>query len=139
VAVFGGGMLAEYCSVKVAGCLVLPENVTSAEGAAAHVNPLTALGIVATVRREGYSAMVHTAAASALGQMLIKICQSDGIGLVNIVRSKAQEDLLHNLGARYVCNSTSPGFEKELLEAVAATRPGSPLTRSAAARWRGRS
>jgi NADPH2:quinone reductase len=79
-AVFGGGMLAEYCSVKVAGCLVLPENVTSAEGAAAHVNPLTALGIVATVRRKGYSAMVHTAAASALGQMLIKYARATGSG-----------------------------------------------------------
>ena len=122
VAVFGGGMLAQYGVVKAAACLVLPEGVTPAEGAAVHVNPLTALGIAETVRREGYSAFVHTAAASALGQMLVKICQSDGIELVNIVRSKAQEDLLRGLGARYVCNSTSPGFEAELVEAIAATK-----------------
>lgn len=122
VAMFGGGMLAEYCLQKAAGCLLLPEGVTPAEGSTAHVNPLTALGIAETVRREGYPSMIHTAAASALGQMLVKICQKDGIELVNIVRGKAQEDILRGLGARYVCNSTSPGFEAELVEAAAATK-----------------
>jgi NADPH:quinone reductase-like Zn-dependent oxidoreductase len=121
VAVFGGGMLAQYCSVKAADCLLLPEDVTPAEGAAAHVNPLTALGIVETVRRQGHSALIHTAAASTLGQMLNRICQNDGIEIVNIVRSTAQEEMLRALGARYVCNSTAPGFEAELLEAAAAT------------------
>ena len=121
VAVFGGGMLAQYCSAKAADCLLLPEGITPAEGAVAHVNPLTALGIVETVRREGHSALVHTAAASTLGQMLNRICQSDGIEIVNVVRSKAQEEILRALGARYVCNSTLPGFETDLLEAAAAT------------------
>jgi NADPH:quinone reductase-like Zn-dependent oxidoreductase len=121
VAMFGSGMLAQYCSAKAADCLVLPEGVTAAEGAAAHVNPLTALGIVETVRREGHSALIHTAAASAVGQMLNRICRSDGIELVNIVRSHAQEERLRALGARYICNSAEPEFAGKLEEAVAAT------------------
>ena len=121
VAMFAGGMLAHHGLVKAADCLLLPEGVTPAEGAAAHVNPLTALGIVETVRREGHAALVHTAAASTVGQMLNRICRSDGIEIVNIVRSTAQEELLRALGARHVCNSTAPGFETDLREAVAAT------------------
>lgn len=121
VAMFGGGMWAQYRSLKAADCLVLPEGTTPAQGATAHVNPLTALGIVETVRREGHTAFVHTAAASALGQILNKICLGDGIGLVNIVRSKEQENILRTLGARYICNSTSPQFESELIEAITAT------------------
>lgn len=121
VGMFGSGMMAQYCVVKAADCLALPEGITAAEGSAAHVNPLTALCIAETVWREGHSALVHTAAASALGQMLNRICQSDGIELVNVVRSKAQEEILRALGARYVCNSTAPDFKAELIEAIAAT------------------
>lgn len=121
VAIFGGSMFAQYRSLKATDCLVLPEDTTPAQGAAAHVNPLTALGIVETVRREGHSAFVHTAAASALGQILNKICVSESIDLVNIVRSTEQENILRSLGARYICNSASPKFEIELTEAITAT------------------
>lgn len=121
VAVLGGAMYAQYRCIPVAQCLPLPEGTTPAEGASSFVNPLTALGMVETMRREGHKALVHTAAASNLGQMLNRICIQDGIGLVNIVRKKEQEDILRALGARYVCNATSPTFMQELTDALVAT------------------
>lgn len=121
VAVLGGAMYAQYRRTKTAECLVLPEGATPADGASCFVNPLTALGMVETMRREGHTALVHTAAASNLGQMLNKICLKDGVPLVNIVRSAEQERLLRDLGAAYVCDSTSPNFTEELTEALVAT------------------
>jgi NADPH:quinone reductase len=121
VAALGGGMYAQARCVQVAQCLLLPEGTSAAEGASAFVNPLTALGMVETMRREGHTALVHTAAASNLGQMLNRLCIEEGIGLVNIVRKPEQVDLLAGLGAVHVCNSTAPGFMQELTEALAAT------------------
>lgn len=121
VAVLAGGMYSQYRTVPAASCLVLPDDVTAAEGASCFVNPLTALGMVETMRDEGHTALVHTAAASNLGQMLNKICAHDNVGLVNIVRSTAQEELLRGIGARYVCNSTADDFVPALVEAVAET------------------
>jgi NADPH2:quinone reductase len=121
VAVLGGAMYAQYRCVPVEQCLVLPEGATAVDGASSFVNPLTALGMVETMRMEGHTALIHTAAASNLGQMLNRICIKDGIGLVNVVRSAEQEALLRNLGAQYVCNSTSDHFISELTEAIAAT------------------
>ena len=121
VAVLGGGMYAQYRVAKAAACLVLPDGATPAEGASCFVNPLTALSMVETMRRENHTALVHTAAASNLGQMLNKICMKDGVALVNIVRSAEQAETLRKLGAKYVCDSTSPNFMAELTDAVAAT------------------
>src|SRR5437762_9140215 len=121
VAVIGGAMYSQYRSIKVEQCLVLPEGTTAAQGASCFINPLTALGMVETMRREGHTALVHTAAASNLGQMLNKICLADGIPLVNIVRKPEQEELLRSLGAVHVCNSGSPTFASDLLEALKAT------------------
>jgi NADPH2:quinone reductase len=121
VAVLGGAMYTQYRCIPAAQCMALPKDATPAEGASAFVNPLTALGMVETMRREGHKALVHTAAASNLGQMLNRICKEDGIGLVNIVRRKEQEDLLRGIGAPYVCNAASPDFMQELTEALAAT------------------
>jgi NADPH:quinone reductase-like Zn-dependent oxidoreductase len=121
VALIGGAMYAQYRVMKAKDCLALPEGTTAAEGASAFVNPLTALGMVETMRREGHTALVHTAAASNLGQMLNRICQKDGIELVNVVRSEAQEKLLRDLGARYVVNSAAPSFIEDLTAAVTAT------------------
>jgi NADPH2:quinone reductase len=121
VAMLGGAMYAQYRCIPVAQCMLLPEGTTPAEGASAFVNPLTALGMVETMRREGHKALVHTAAASNLGQMLNRICIQDGIGLVNIVRKKEQEDILRAIGARHVCNASSPTFMQELTEALVAT------------------
>jgi NADPH:quinone reductase-like Zn-dependent oxidoreductase len=114
-------MYSQYRSIKAEQCLVLPEGTTPAEGASCFINPLTALGMVETMKRERHTALVHTAAASNLGQMLNKICLADGVGLVNIVRSQAQEDALRALGAVYVCDSSSPAFMQELTAALTAT------------------
>jgi NADPH:quinone reductase-like Zn-dependent oxidoreductase len=121
VAALGGGMFSQYRVVKAAACLPLPAGTTPAEGASCFVNPLTALSMVENMRRENHTALVHTAAASNLGQMLNKICLKDGVPLVNIVRSAEQATTLRNIGARYVCDSTSPNFMTELTDAIAAT------------------
>jgi NADPH:quinone reductase len=121
VALIGGAMFAQYRTVKADDCLVLPEGATAADGASCFINPLTALGMVETMRREGHTALVHTAAASNLGQMLNRICRKDKIGLVNIVRSATQEELLRAQGARYVCNSTAPSFKDDLTQAMVTT------------------
>lgn len=121
VAALGGGMYAQYRVVKAAACLPLPEGTTPAEGASCFVNPLTALSMIETMRRENHTALVHTAAASNLGQMLNKICLKDGVPLVNVVRSAEQAETLRKLGAQYICDSTSPKFMEELTDAIAAT------------------
>ena len=121
VAVIGGAMYAQYRCMPAAQCLLLPEDASAADGASCFVNPLTALGMVETMRREGHSALVHTAAASNLGQMLNKICLKDGIGLVNIVRKPEQAALLRGIGARFVCDASLPGFLDDLTEALVAT------------------
>ncbi len=121
VGIAGGAMYSQYRVVKAVACLVLPEGATAKDGASSFVNPLTALGMVETMRREGHSGLVHTAAASNLGQMLAKICLADGVPLVNIVRKAEQEEILRNLGATYVCNSAAPTFEQDLVDALKAT------------------
>jgi len=121
VAAIGGAMYSQYRAVAVAQCLELPEGTAPADGASCFVNPLTSLGMVETMKREGHTALVHTAAASNLGQMLHKICQKDGIALVNIVRKPEQEALLRGLGAKYVCNAASPTFLEDLTQALVET------------------
>ena len=121
VGIAGGGMYAQYRVVDASACLVLPEGATAKDGASSFVNPLTALGMLETMRREGHSALVHTAAASNLGQMLVKLCITDGVPLVNIVRKPDQEELLKSLGAVHVCNSESPSFSTDLVDALKVT------------------
>jgi NADPH:quinone reductase len=121
VAMIGGAMYSQYRCLKVSECLPLPAGITPGEGASCFVNPLTALGMTETMRREGHKALVHTAAASNLGQMLNKICLKDGIGLVNIVRSQEQADILRKIGAKYVVDSTSPTFMDDLTKALVET------------------
>lgn len=121
VAVLGGAMYAQYRCIAADQCLVLPAGATPADGASSFVNPLTALGMVETMRREGHTALVHTAAASNLGQMLNRICQADGVALVNIVRKPEQADLLKAMGAAHVCIAGSPTFLHDLTDALVAT------------------
>ncbi|BBX45635.1 zinc-binding dehydrogenase [Mycobacterium cookii] len=121
VGIAGGGMYTQYRTIDASACLVLPDGATAKEGASSFVNPLTALGMLETMRREGHSALVHTAAASNLGQMLVKLCIADGVPLVNIVRKPEQEELLRSLGAEHVYNSTSPSFSTDLVDALTAT------------------
>ena len=118
VGVMGGGMYAQYKLVKAMMCLPLGPDHSAKDGAACFVNPLTALSMVETMRLEGHSALVHTAAASNLGQMLNRICQADGVQLVNIVRSAAQEQLLRDMGATHVVDSSKDSFMTDLTNAV---------------------
>jgi hypothetical protein len=121
VAMIGGAMYTQYRCLKANECLPLPAGATPAEGASCFVNPLTALGMTETMRREGHKALVHTAAASNLGQMLNKICLKDGIPLVNIVRSKQQAEILHKIGAKHVVDSTAPTFMDDLTHLLVQT------------------
>lgn len=122
VAGLGGEMYSQYRMLNVAQCLPLPDGTSAKDGASCFVNPLTALSFVETMRMQGRTGIVHTAAASNLGQMLVKICQKDNVPLVNIVRSKAQADLLKGLGAKYIVDSSSPNFMEELITALAETK-----------------
>ena len=121
VACVGGAMYTQYRVLKVRDVMELPAGATAADGASWFVNPLTALGMTETMRRENHKALVHTAAASNLGQMLNKICIKDGIGLVNIVRSKEQADILHKIGAKHVVDSTAATFMDDLTSALVET------------------
>jgi NADPH:quinone reductase len=125
VAVLGGAMYAQYRCIAADQCLVLPPGTAPAEGASCFVNPLTALGMVETMRREGHKALVHTAAASNLGQMLNKICIKDGIALVNIVRKPEQAAILKGIGkgigVTYVCDESAPTFMADLTQALVET------------------
>jgi NADPH:quinone reductase-like Zn-dependent oxidoreductase len=121
VSMVGGAMYAQYRLLKATGCQPLPAGTTAAEGASWFVNPLTALGMTETMKREGHKALVHTAAASNLGQMLNKICNEDGIGLVNIVRSPDQAKLLRGIGAKHVVDSSAASFTDDLTQALVET------------------
>ncbi len=121
VAGIGGEMYAQYRALRVEACLPLPEGAGAVDGASCFVNPLTALGMVETMRAEGHTALVHTAAASNLGQMLNRICLKDGVGLVNIVRKPEQAALLRGQGAVHVCDSSEADFEARLTDAIATT------------------
>jgi NADPH2:quinone reductase len=121
VAVAMGSMYAEYRVAKVADVLPTRSGTTSEQAASSFVNPLTALSMIETMRREAHTALVHTAAASNLGQMLNRLCINEGIGLVNIVRGAAQAKVLKEIGAKYVVESVAPTFPEDLLAAVEAT------------------
>jgi NADPH2:quinone reductase len=121
VALLGGAMYGQFRTLPAAQCLRLPEGTAAAEGASCFVNPLTALGMTETMRREGHKALVHTAAASNLGQMLNRICLADGIPLVNIVRKPEQAALLRGQGAVQVCDASQPSFLEDLTQALVDT------------------
>ena len=121
VGAVGGAMYGEFRAVPAQSCLAMPEGVTPAQAASPFVNPLTALSMVENMRLDGHSALVHTAAASNLGQMLVKICLADGVGLVNIVRRPEHVALLRSIGAEHVCDSSSPTFDDDLVAALSAT------------------
>lgn len=121
VAMIGGAMYAQYRTMRAKDVLPLPDGTTPAEGASCFVNPLTSLGMVETMRREGHTALVHTAAASNLGQMLNKICIKDGVNLVNIVRSQEQAKILRKIGAKHIVDSSAATFMDDLTNALVET------------------
>ena len=122
VSVVGGGMYTQYRCLPAASCMVMNEGTEPRDCASSFVNPLTALGMVETMKMEGHTALVHTAAASNLGQMLVKICKDDGVQLVNIVRKQEHVDLLKSFGAQFVCNSSDDGFMEQLTSAITETK-----------------
>ncbi|MDC6460415.1 zinc-binding dehydrogenase [Gammaproteobacteria bacterium] len=121
VGLAGGAMYSQYRRIPAASCLVMDEGTSPAEAASSFVNPLTALSFIETMKMENHTALVHTAAASNLGQMLVKICIADDIPLVNIVRKSEHVELLKNLGAEYVCNTSDKSFMNDLVAALVAT------------------
>lgn len=121
VATMAGGMYARHRVARARDCLPVPDGISARDAASSVVNPMTALSMVDVMRREGHQALVHTAAASNLGQMLNRICIEDGVGLVNIVRKPAQAELLRDMGAQHVVDSSADGFMPALIEAIAAT------------------
>jgi NADPH:quinone reductase len=121
VTMIGGAMYSQYRTLRVQECMLLPDGTTAEQGASCFVNPLTALAMVEVMRSEGHTALVHTAAASNLGQMLNKICIADGVALVNIVRSQAQAELLRSIGATFICDSSSSTFLDDLTAALVET------------------
>ncbi|MFC1702464.1 zinc-binding dehydrogenase [Pseudomonadota bacterium] len=121
VGMAGGEMYTRYRCMNAMMCMELPEGTSAADGASCFVNPMTALGMVETMRAEGHTALVHTAAASNLGQMLNRLCLEEEIDLVNIVRKPEQEKTLRDLGAKYVCNSSADSFFKDLNSALVTT------------------
>jgi NADPH:quinone reductase-like Zn-dependent oxidoreductase len=121
VGMIGGAMYAQYRKIAARDCIPLPKGATAADGASMFVNPLTALSMVETLRIEGHKALVHTAAASNLGQMLNRICLADGVPLVNVVRSDAQAAILRDIGAHYIVDSSAPEFREKLTDAIAET------------------
>ena len=114
-------MYSQYRCVPASSCLIMNEGTSPSEAASCFVNPLTTLGMVETMKSEGHKGLVHTAAASNLGQMLVKVCKMDGVPLVNIVRTADQEDKLRSLGAEFVCNSSNEDFMTSLVEALVAS------------------
>ena len=121
VGLAGGAMYSQYRCVPAANCLIMNEGTTSSEAASSFVNPLTALSFIETMKLENHTAIVHTAAASNLGQMLVKICKDDGVPLVNIVRKAEHVELLKSLGAEHVCNTSDENFMDDLIFALVTT------------------
>merc|ERR1719223_1155350 len=123
VAMCSGGCYAQYAKTAVGDAMfaVLPDDVTGAEGASMFVNPPTVVGFVHTMKEEGHKAIVHTAAASQLGRMLVKHCKEEGVPLVNIVRKEEGVATLRALGAEHVVNSSAETFKEDLLAAINAT------------------
>lgn len=118
VAVVGGGMYTEYRVLPAAQCLALPDGTPARDGAASFVNPMTVLAMIETMRLEGHTALIHTAAASNLGQMLLRACLADDIPLVAVVRSAEQVELLEKAGATHVLDSTADSFDDDLTVAL---------------------
>lgn len=117
VACVPGNAYSQYVLADAMMCMPLGDHSAEA-GASAFVNPMTALGFTECAKRDGQSAIVHTAAASNLGQMLIKICAEDGLDLVNIVRKSENVDMLKGKGAKYVVNSSDDDFMAQLRSAI---------------------
>lgn len=122
IACVPGTAYATYALADTQMAFAVDDSVTAEQAASSFVNPMTALGFVETMKTEGFTGIVHAAAASNLGQMLVKICQEDNVPLVNVVRSDAQVKLLKDLGATHVLNMTDADYMPKLIDAIAETK-----------------
>ena len=121
VGLAGGGMYCQYRCMPAKNCLLMDDQTSPEEAASSFVNPMTALGFIETMKLEGHEALIHTAASSNLGQMLIKICKTDSVPLINIVRNSSQIELLKNVGANFVCSTSDKSFEEHLFTSIKET------------------
>ena len=121
VGLAGGGMYCQYRCMPANNCLLMDDQTSPEEAASSFVNPMTALGFIETMKLEGHEALIHTAASSNLGQMLIKICKTDSVPLINIVRNSSQIELLKNVGANFVCSTSDESFEEGLFTSIKET------------------
>ena len=121
VGLAGGGMYCQYRCMPANNCLLMDDQTSPEEAASSFVNPMTALGFIETMKLEGHEALIHTAASSNLGQMLIKICKTDSVPLINIVRNSSQIELLKNVGANFVCSTSDKSFEEDLFTSIKET------------------
>jgi len=110
----GGGAWAEYMVTNTGYAMPLDESLSLEQGAMSAVNPLTAIALLTIAKKGGHKAIVHTAAASALGQMISRLSLREGVQVINIVRREAQVDLLRQQGATIVLNSGEPDFDRQL-------------------------
>jgi len=121
VSMVGGEMYRSHRVMAAMMCVPMPDGAAAKEGASLFVNPMTAQGFVNTMRAEGHEALVHTAAASNLGQMLAKLCLKEGVPLVAIVRNDAQAKILTDIGLTHVIDSSKDDFMPKLIDALAET------------------
>lgn len=110
------GTWAEYMLTAAMRCVPLSDAVPDEQGAMLIVNPLTAWALMDIARRDGARAFVQTAAASAVGRMLVRLSQHFGVEGVHIVRRDEQAELLRSMGATHVLNSETPDFDERLRE-----------------------
>ncbi len=112
----GDGVWAEYMVTSSSLALPLDASVSLEQGAMSVVNPLTAIALLTLAKEGRHKAIVQTAAAGALGQMINRLCKSEGIPLINVVRRAAQKELLERQGAEIVLDSTEPNFSQHLCD-----------------------
>lgn len=112
----GDGTWAEYMVTSAMTCIPLRRDLSLEQGALFIVNPLTACSLMAEAAREGHRAIIQTAAASALGKMIVRLARQRGVATINLVRREEQAVTLRALGAEHVLNTTESDFDARLLE-----------------------
>eukprot|EP00826_Nyctotherus_ovalis_P064373 TRINITY_DN9441_c0_g4_i1.p1 TRINITY_DN9441_c0_g4~~TRINITY_DN9441_c0_g4_i1.p1 ORF type:complete len:336 (+),score=76.39 TRINITY_DN9441_c0_g4_i1:134-1141(+) len=117
------GTWATYTVVPADAAVVVPSEVGLDVAAVSQANPPTAMGVWHVIRSEKHKAVVLTAAASSIGKMLMKLCREKGVETVNVVRREENVKTLKELGAKYVLDSESPEFEKELQKVIEEVKP----------------
>ena len=117
------GAWGEYLVVSATSVFPIPGDLTYEEAASSLVNPLTVQAMIVRCKAENHTAIVHSAAASALGKMLVAACKQHNITLINIVRRDEQVKILKDLGAEIILNSSAETFDADLAAIIAQHKP----------------